>query len=128
MELGQFVAIAAGGIAGLVALIKGLEYLWEKASAAATKWLQSSMAPTNAKIDQLNIKIDAVDRKVVRSEYEADKTILVRLIADIKNGNKLTDVELERFHETYGHYTSPEIGGNSYVKTEVEKLKNEGKI
>lgn len=119
ITIGQFIGIAAAGLAGLVAFIKGLEYLCGKISQAATIWLQKGLAPTNAKIDALDRKVDGV-------ELESDKTILVRFLADIKNGEKLTDIETERLHETYARYTK--LGGNSYIHTEWERLKKEGKI
>lgn len=121
MEVMELITLGqiAAAIAFIVGLIKGIEYLCQKISHAATKWLQEGLEPINDKLDALDKKIDA-------NELEADKTILVRFLADIKNGKELTDVERERLHETYAHYTS--LHGNSYVHTEVEKLKEAGKL
>lgn len=119
MTVGQFVGIIAAIIAGLVAFIKGVEYLIGKAAHAASKWLEKGLEPVNQ-------KLDAIEKKVVQNELENDKTILVRLLADIKNGEKLTDIEMERLHETHERYE--QLGGNSYVHTEWERLKKEGKL
>jgi len=109
----------AGGIALIVGIIKGIEYLCQKARHAATAWIQNCLEPINNKLDALDKKIDA-------NALEADKTILVRFLADIKNGRELTDIERERFHETCAHYES--LHGNSYVHTEIDKLKKAGKL
>ena len=119
MTLGQFIGIAVAIIAGLVGFIKGIEYLAGKVGKTATNWLQKGLEPVNK-------KLDAIDKKVVANELESNKTILVRFLADIKNGEKLTDIETERLHETYERYT--QLGGNSYIHTEWERLTKEGKI
>lgn len=119
MTVGQFVGVIAGVVAGLVAFIKGIEYLHKKISEAATQWLQNGLAPTNAKIDALDKKVDA-------AELEDCKNYLVSFLSDVKLGNKVTEVERERFHETYKRYT--DMGGNSYIHTEVENLKKIGKL
>lgn len=111
--------IVAAAIAGLVALLKGLEYLIAKLGRCATKWLERGLAPVNA-------KLDTIEKKVVSNQLENDKTVLVRFLADIKNGESLTEIETERLHETYARYTNN--GGNSYIHTEWERLKKEGKL
>ena len=74
--------------------------------------------------EPINKKIDTVD-------MNATKNFLVRCIADIdKNG--IDDVTKVRFYEQYEHYIKPKkeggLGGNSYIKSEVERLKKEGKL
>lgn len=55
------------------------------------------------------------------------KNFLVRCLADFERGNKLSDIEVERFWEQYHHYTQ-ELKENTYVKEWTERLKKEGKI
>lgn len=119
ITVGQLIGIIAAGVAGLVALVKGLEYLGGKISRSASKWLEKGLEP-------LSVKLEAIDRKVMSNQLENDKTILVRFLADIKNGEKLTEIEVERLHETYTRYTNG--GGNSYIHNEWERLKKEGKL
>ena len=38
----------------------------------------------------------------------------------------VTEIETERFYDSYQKYT--ELGGNSYIKGKVDRLKNEGKL
>lgn len=106
-------------IAFLVGLITGVKYLASSMSKTATKWLERGLEPINKKLDEL-------DKKVETSELSDCKNYLVSFLSDIKKGNDITEVEFERFHETYQRYTA--LGGNSYIHTEVEKLKKEGKL
>lgn len=73
----------------------------------------------------INDKIDKVD-------MNATKNFLVARISEIKSGAELDDISKERFIEQYDHYIKPKaeggLGGNSYIKLEVEKLKQEGKL
>jgi hypothetical protein len=67
-------------------------------------------------------------RKELRSIDKATcKNFLVRCLADFEKGNKLSDVEIERFWEQYHHYTE-ELKENTYIKEWTERLKKEGKI
>lgn len=73
----------------------------------------------------INDKIDKVD-------MNATKNFLVARISEIKSGSELDDISKERFIEQYDHYIKPKseggLGGNSYIKLEVDKLKAEGKL
>lgn len=55
------------------------------------------------------------------------KNFLVRCLADFEKGNKLSDVEVERFWEQYDHYIN-ELHENTYIKEWTESLKKEGKL
>lgn len=67
-------------------------------------------------------------RKDIRLLDEATcKNFLVRCLADSEKGNKLSDVEVERFWEQYDHYIN-ELHENTYIKEWTESLKKEGKI
>ena len=119
MELITVGQIAAG-IALIVGLVKGIEYLCQKISAAATKWLQAGLAPTNKKIDELKDNIAEVDASTC-------KNFLVRVMADIEQGEQIDEIEKERFYETYKHY-SDDLGLNTYIHDKYEKLKKAGKL
>lgn len=119
MELITVGQIAAG-IALIVGLVKGIEYLCEKISASATKWLQAGLEPTNKKIDELKVNIVEVD-------ISQCKNFLVRVMADIEQGNPIDEIEKERFYETYAHY-SDDLHLNTYIHDKYEKLKKAGKL
>lgn len=115
ITLGQI----SGYIAFLGAFIGGLVYLYTLLSKSATKWLKSCLKPLEDKIDNLDKKTDIVD-------IDSCKNYLVRFLADVEQGNKIDEIEKERFYEVYSHYTKK--GGNSYIHDKVEKLKKENKL
>lgn len=119
MELITVGQIAAG-LALIVALLKGIEYLCQKISEAATKWLHAGLEPTNKKIDELKANISDVDASMC-------KNFLVRVMSDIEQGNPIDEVEKERFYETYNHY-SDDLHLNTYIHDKYEKLKKDGKL
>lgn len=72
-----------------------------------------------------------IDKKIDTVDLNATKNFLVRCIADIDR-HGIDDVTRLRFYEQYEHYSKPKseggLGGNSYIKDEVERLKKEGKL
>lgn len=120
VDIGQIVAIIAATVAGLVAFIKGIEYLGEKINRWAMKWLENGLKPVNQKLDGL-------DRKLTDVDLSACKNFLVRFLADVEQGNPIDEVEKERFYETYQHYTE-DLHQNTYIHDKVESLKKQGKL
>lgn len=98
-----------------------LGVLYKIGSQVMSKALTKALAPVNTKLDQL-------DDKVKASDLDACKNFLVRFLADVEQSQPIDEVERERFYEVYEHYTSPELGGNSYIHDKVEKLKSQGKL
>lgn len=95
-----------------------------------------------AKVQELTTKVESNAQEIAkvradltqnniqttRSELESCKNFLVRFLADVEQGQPIDEIELERFHEVYARYTSPELNGNSYIHSKVEKLKAQGKL
>lgn len=106
----QVVAI----IGGIVGLLKAIEYLCNFFKGGFTK----ALTPVMDKLDAMDKKIEAVD-------MNATKNYLTIALADAWKED-LPSVERERIHEEYEHYSKN--GGNSYIHTEYERLKEEGKI
>ena len=50
----------------------------------------------------------------------------VQCLARVELNMPMPEIEKERVWESYGRYR--ELGGNSYIKEKVEKLKQEGKL
>lgn len=67
-----------------------------------------------------------IEEKIDRVDMNATKNYLVARIDDVKAGQQMNDISRERFHEQYQHYI--DLGGNSYIKVEVERLIKENKI
>ncbi len=72
-----------------------------------------------------------IDKKIDNVDLNATKNFLVRCLADLDR-HGIDDVTRLRFYEQYEHYSKPKseggLGGNSYIKDEVERLKKEGKL
>lgn len=81
-----------------------------------------------AALKPIDDKLDKMATDIKRVELERCKDFLTRFLADVEQGQPIDEVELERFHEVYARYTSPELGGNSYIHSKVEKLRNAGKL
>lgn len=113
ITLGQ-ISIA---IAFIVTFIGGVKYILNDMN----KVVEKALKPTNGKIDGLE---KTLKDEISKSDMNATKNFLVARISDLKAGVKLDDITLERFWEQYEHYIN--LGGNSYIKNEVEKLKKEG--
>ena len=103
----------------LVGLITGIGFLYSKTKGWIEKLFKEEFKPLNEKMDNLSKRIDDVDLGAV-------KNYLVSYLSDIEKNEKIDEIEKERFFEQYEHYQK--IGGNSYIKHKVDKLKNEGKI
>ena len=93
--------------------------LWLIGFGGATLTIVKAMKKAIAEaFKPINEKIDNVD-------MNATKNFLVRTLADIdKEG--IDDVTKVRFFEQLEHYQK--LGGNSYIQSEVERMKKEGKL
>lgn len=74
----------------------------------------------------INARMDKQEEAINRTDVENCKNFLVPFLAECERGQEHDQIELERFHEQFSHYTK--IGGNSYIKAKVEKLQKEGKL
>lgn len=106
-------------IAFIVALIGGCKYIVTDIS----KIMDKALKPTNDKIDKLEVKL--TDR-IKDTDLNSTKNFLVAKLQEVKAGQQLDDITTQRFWEQYQHYTN--LGGNSYIMNEVDKLKKEGKL
>jgi len=70
--------------------------------------------------------LEPVVKQIESVDRENCKNFLVTFLAETERGQEHDQIELERFHEQFEHYKS--IGGNSYIKAKVEKLKAAGKL
>lgn len=114
-------------VAGLVAFLKGVEYLWTRGNGKVTKWMQKMLEPTNSKIDHLEQVVKDVDMKATHADLSSCKNFLVRFLADVEQGQPVDEVERTRFWETYDHYVR-DLNQNSYIKEKVANLKAQGKL
>lgn len=116
-------SITLGDISGVMTFVASFlasgGAIWLFLRKQLGKTIETSLQPTNKRIEELSSHIEEVD-------LANCKNYLVQAISDIESGIDLDPVAKERFFENYDHYTH--LGGNSYVKSAVEKLEKEGKI
>ena len=79
--------------------------------------------PFNQRIDEMKENNNSRFKEL---QLQTDKNYLVRFLADVEEGEKVDETELEHFYYTYDSYHKN--GGNSYIDHKVEKLKKEGKL
>lgn len=103
----------------LVGLIGGIGYL----KTHLKEWMGLALKD---QFDGLNGKIKALQERIDDVDLNTCKNFLVARLSEIEKDEKLDEIELERFYEQYSHYT--EMGGNSYIKNKVDKLRTEGKL
>lgn len=115
ITIGQ-IAIAVTFITGL---ITGLSVL----TSTLKKWMSKTL---KADFDSLRSEVKALGERIDNVDMNACKNFLVRFLADVEHGNPIDEVEKMRFYEQYSHYSS--LGGNSYIKDKVEKLRKDGKL
>ena len=71
-------------------------------------------------------KQDDIKEEIKQIQLDNCKNYLVQAIAKVESGQDLSPVEKERYFENYDTYVK--LGGNSYIHTETERLKKEGKL
>ena len=70
--------------------------------------------------------LEPLAKQVRDVDMENCKNYLVMFLAAVERGEEHDQIELERFHEEFAHYEK--LGGNSYIKAKVEKLKQAGRL
>lgn len=105
-------------IAFLVAFAGGVKYILKDMKAIT----EHALKPTNEKLDNME---KCLKKEIQKSDLNATKNYLVATIHDIK-GDGIDDISKQRFFEQYEHYQN--LGGNSYIMNEVERLRKEGRI
>jgi len=111
-----FIVTFAGTITGIIVLLKRIGNVIFK--------------PVNVKLEtisiDLNNKMDLLDGKLDKVDKNATMNYLVRCMEDLDKGVRLEGVARQRFIEQYDHYVN--LGGNSYIKEEYERLKKDDKL
>lgn len=83
------------------------------------KQIEESLKPIEQKVDMIAKNMNDMD-------LNHCKDFLSRFISDLEQGQTVSEIELERFHETYAHYQK--ICSSPYLQDKVEKLKKQGKL
>ena len=116
-QIGLAITFLVGLITGINYLIKQVKKWIEDLQDKISKSLSDQFESFDKKIDDLKQQVDDID-------METTKNFLVSMLSDLEKGIVWDDIETERFWEQYEHYTAK--GGNTYIKTRVDKLKEKG--
>ena len=103
----------------IVGLMTGVGYLRKHVK----DWFVQSIQP---EFDALKTQINGLSARIDEVDMEACKNYLVQFLSDIEHGDKIDEIERERFWEQYERYKS--AGGNSYIRRKVEILVKEGRL
>lgn len=96
-------------IIGLVAFVKAVEYITKGLSVNLLNTVRKSIEPISRRLDDI--------------DKEQCKNYLIQCFHEDRN---LSEFEKQRVHEVYQRYR--DLGGNSYIKEEFERLQDEGKF
>ena len=106
-------------IIGIAAIITACGVITTWVSKKFEKKVLEAVKPLQDSIDEMHKRLNDV-------ELDSLKNYLIGSLARIELEMPMPEIEKERFWESYGRYR--EMGGNSYIKEKVEKLKQEGKL
>lgn len=115
--------ITLGDIAVAVTFIVGLLTSAGYLRKHFKDWLGQTFTP---QFDELKTQINGLSDRIDEVDMEACKNYLVRFLSDIEHGDRVDEIEKERFWEQYERYIR--AGGNSYIKRKVENLVKEGRL
>ena len=123
------------------AMVTGFAFLYSKIKAFIEKNIEALVKPVTDSIADLNGRIDKVDntlnsrmdklddeinKRMDKVDMESCKNYLVRCLSDLEKGEELSEAAKIRYAEQYDHYIGQ--GENSYIKSETEKFRAEGKL
>lgn len=94
-------------IVNIIILIASLITAVTTIIVAIQKILKKMFEPINKKIDNLDVG--------------QARNYLVNFLADVENGEKKDECQIERAYELYDHYTK-DLHGNSYIHSKWQKV------
>lgn len=103
-------------IIGLVSFIKAVEYLAKDFYDKIGNSITENTEPINKRLDDIENNLTKIDKEQCKSF----------LTQNLNADHELSETEKQRIYEVYQHYR--ELGGNSYIKEEFERMQDEGKL
>ncbi len=118
--LGSNIAWLGAFIGGIILLLKYLKKVLDK---AITEPILNKM---NSNKKDLELEIENLSKKINVVGADQCKNYLVRYLADVEDGEEVSEVETERAHDAYEKYTKL-YHGNSYIHNWWDKVMNKGR-
>ena len=113
-----FVLALAGGVTGVVALIKKP---FKKRDEDLKKYITTVI---QIELQPLKDSINRIEADVKKTDKEACKNFLVSFLSNVDRGEPVDEIERQRFYEEWEHYES--AGGNGYLHAKVARMKEKG--
>lgn len=110
------VADIVGLIIGLVSFIKAAEYIVKEFYDKIGNSITENTEPINKRLDDIENNLTKIDKEQCKSF----------LTQNLNADHELSEIEKQRIYEVYQHYR--DLGGNSYIKEEFERMQDEGKL
>lgn len=103
-------------IIGVVSFLKAVELLVKDFYGNIGKSITKNIGPINMRLEEIESNLNKIDKEQCKSFL----TQYLNVDRDLK------ETEKQRIYEVYQHYI--ELGGNSYIKEEFERMQDEGKL
>ena len=103
-------------VIGIVTFFKSVEYLSKNVYDKIGSSIMENTKPINGRLDEIEANINKIDMEQCKSFL----TQYLNVDRDLK------ETEKQRIYEVYQHYR--ELGGNSYIKEEFERMQDKGKF
>lgn len=103
-------------IIGVVSFLKAVEFLGKEFYENIVNSIAKNIEPINMRLEEIEANINKIDKEQCKSFL----TQYLNVDRDLK------ETEKQRIYEVYHHYI--ELGGNSYIKEEFERMQDEGKL
>lgn len=103
-------------IIGVVSFLKAVEFLGKRFYDNIGNSIVKYTEPINMWLEEIEANITKIDKEQCKSFL----TQYLNVDHDLK------ETEKQRIYEVYQHYR--ELGGNSYIKEEFERMQEEGKL
>lgn len=103
-------------VIGVVTFLKAIQYLSKDFYDKVGNSIMENTEPINVRLEEIEANINKIDKEQCKSFL----TQYLNVDRDLK------ETEKQRIYEVYQHYI--ELGGNSYIKEEFERMQDEGKL
>lgn len=103
-------------IIGVVSFFKSVEYLIKDFYYRIGTLIAENTNPINRRLDDIEAQMTKIDKEQCKSF----------LTQNLSANHELNETEKQRIYEVYQHYR--ELGGNSYIKEEFERMQGKGKL
>lgn len=103
-------------IIGVVSFLKAVDFLVKDFYDRIDNSIVENTEPINRRLDEIEANINKIDKEQCKSF----------LTQNLNSDRELRETEKQRIYEVYQHYR--ELGGNSYIKEEFERMQDEGNL